>query len=305
MVTTTVKAEDTNSTDILRGYLQLQEQVHATQLLIDQNQKEASLAAAHNTEVLDARLQAIEIALAAQRARELDATQSANRAMIVVAGVFATVGFGAMLLMAYFQWRTVHSLAEVSANFASRRPLGAAPAVAALGFDENAVAATGPAEESSQRLLGALGQLEKRIYQIEHSARAGAAGSGVMQVGNGPSGSNGNGQTPEPDPKSEPALLAKAQSLLDDGKLEPALECIQELLAIDPDSPEALVKKGSALERLQKFDEAVQCYDRAIALNGSMTIAYLAKGGLFNRMERFSEALACYEQALHTQEKRV
>jgi len=297
--------EDTNSTAVLRSYLQLQEQLHATQLLIEQNQREATLTAARTAEALDTRLEAIESALAAQRARELDATQSANRSMVVVAGIFATVGFGAMLLMAYFQWRTIRSLADVTANFSPRGSLGPAPAVAALGFDENSVPpAAGSAVESSQRLLGALDQLEKRIHQIEHTARPVASAPETLQVAAGASGSNGKGEAQTSEPKSEPAMLEKAQSLLDAGKPEAALDCLQELLAIDPDNTEALVKKGAALERLQKFDEAVQCYDRAIALNGSMTIAYLAKGGVFNRMERFSEALACYEQALHTQEKR-
>jgi len=296
--------EDTNSTAVLRSYLQLQEQLHATQLLIEQNQREATLTAARTAEALDTRLEAIESALAAQRARELDATQSANRSMVVVAGIFATVGFGAMLLMAYFQWRTIRNLAEVTASFSPRGSLGPVPAVAALGFDENTVPTAGPSAESSQRLLGALDQLEKRIHQIEHAARPAAPAPETPQVAGGASGSNGNGEAQTSEPKSEPALLEKAQSLLDAGKPETALYCLQELLAIDPDNTEALVKKGAALERLQKFDEAVQCYDRAIALNGSMTIAYLAKGGVFNRMERFSEALVCYEQALHTQEKR-
>jgi tetratricopeptide (TPR) repeat protein len=153
-------------------------------------------------------------------------------------------------------------------------------------------------------LLGALQQLERRILQIEHTARP-TSQPEHLQVTNGSGRTNGNGEGSSPDAQGGAASLAKAQSLLDLNRIEPALACLEELLAAEPENAEALVKKGTALERLQKLDAAVACYDRAIALDKSLTVAYLAKGGLFNRMERFSEALACYEQALRTQEKRA
>jgi tetratricopeptide (TPR) repeat protein len=86
-------------------------------------------------------------------------------------------------------------------------------------------------------------------------------------------------------------------------KPQEALDCFDEVLALDPEHADALVKKGAALERLQRLDEAIECYDLAIARDNSLTMAYLYKGGVFNRMERYSEALACYELALKSQQK--
>src|ERR1043166_38747 len=106
---------DTNSQETVRSYLQLQEQLHATQIAIERTRREADEAAAETAKLTAARLQAIEHALSAQRAQELQAMQSSNRVMLVVSGSFASLGLAAMLFMAYFQWRTVNRLAEISA----------------------------------------------------------------------------------------------------------------------------------------------------------------------------------------------
>jgi tetratricopeptide (TPR) repeat protein len=167
--------------------------------------------------------------------------------------------------------------------------------------------------------------LEKRIKELEMEQGVPSAVESVEnpdaellddQNPNGNSNgahimANGN-SAPEPivttrSPESEQAaiLLTKGQSLLDVEKVEEALECFEQALALEPKNPEALVKKGAALEKMRKLIEAIECYDLAIAADSTMTIAYLYKGGLCNRLERFNEALQCYEQALRTQEKRA
>lgn len=303
-------AEAAQSEEMLRSYLQLQEQLHATQLAIEQNQREAREAAARSAEALDARLQILEHAVNSQRIQQLETMQSSNRVMVIVAGSFAAIGFVAMLVMAYFQWRTVNGLAQLSTALPMSRALGPGPALSALGPGDAPLMAAGPAEQSSLRLTGALEQLEKRIFELEHtnsSAKDHAPEAGGTQ-------SNGNGQSPGPTGSdlAEPPqttriafLLGKGQSMLNLDKAQEALDCFGEALALEPAHAEALVKKGMALERLQRLDEAIQCYDQAISADSSMTIAYLHKGGLCNRLERYTEALTCYEQALRSQEKRV
>ncbi len=305
------KTDETNAQETLRSYLQLQEQLHATSLAIERNRKEAELAASRSAEVLAERLQAIEQSLASQRTKELEAMQNTNRIMVTVAGTFAGVGFIAMVLMAYFQWRTVNRLAEISIGMpAAAHVFGPSPALAALGTGSDMhLLAGGPAEQSNLRMLGAIEHLEKRIHELEHP--------GHPVSGDGNSGGNGfittpapgNGETAAPAAEAGPEvarislLLGKGQSMLNLDDPEGALACFDEILSLKANHTEALVKKGAALERLRKLNEAIECYDRAIAADDSMTIAWLYKGGLFNRMERFSEALECYEQALRTQEK--
>jgi tetratricopeptide (TPR) repeat protein len=302
------KTEEATSLE-LRTYLQLQEQLHATQLAIERNRKEADAAAAQATEALAGRLQAIEQSLLAQRARELEAMQSSNKVMLIVAGTFAAIGFMAMLLMAYFQWRTVNRLAEISAALpAAARALGVGRQIAELGPGDTQLIPVGRAEPSNLRMTDALERLEKRIHELEHTAHSPvqevtastAAGADSNSGTENGLPANGEGTT---EAARIRMLLGKGQSLLNLDQAEEALVCFDEALKLDTQNTEALVKKGAALERLRKLDEAVDCYDQAIAADDSMTIAYLYKGGLFNRMERFNEALQCYEQALRTQEK--
>jgi tetratricopeptide (TPR) repeat protein len=306
--------ETNNSQELLRSYLQLQEQLHANQLAIEQSREEAKASAARSAEILATRLQGIEQALAAQRARELEAMQSSNRVMLIVAGTFAAIGFLAMLLMAYFQWRTIHGLAQISAALPAGRALGAPPAVAALGPGDSQLISVGSIEQSNLRLLGALDQLQKRIFALEHTQSQKLPEANPVTAAGRPD----NGEHPASNGGTAPAtvsqggsdrervktLLAQGQSQLNAGEAEAALASFEEALALEAQNAEALIKKGTALEKLEKLDDAIECYDRAIAADGSMTIAYLHKGGLCNRLERFSEALACYEKALHTQEKR-
>jgi tetratricopeptide (TPR) repeat protein len=319
------RVDDTNAQETLRSYLQLQEQLHATRLAIEQNRQEAREAAEQTATALAARLKVIEEALAAQRTRELEALQGSNRIMFLVGATFAAVGFFAVLSMAYFQWRAVNHLAEISAGLPAVRGFSPAAALAALPAGDAPLVTVAPAEQSSLRLLGALERLEKRIYELEHTAQPTAKGSAhgdngtspepVSAQGNGEpaTGSNGASAPASAEPPGSDTdkssritvLLAKGQSMLNLDQAEAAVGCFDEVLALDPRHAEALVKKGTALERLQKLAEAIDCYDRAIAADGSLTIAYLHKGGLFNRMERFNEALECYEQALRTQEKRA
>ena len=306
-------AAETNAQDTLRAFLQLQEQLHATQLAIERGRKEADAAAAENAKAFATRLQGIEQALTQQRAQELEAMQSSNRAMLFVGGLFAALGLLAMLFTAYFQWRTINRLAQISAALPVAHALGAGSPIAALGAGDGPMVTVGPVEQSNRRLLGALEQLEKRIHQLEHTPNPPLhEGASLAQAAPATAYSS-SGETSATAPADAAAapdavciamLLGKGQSLLNHDQAEEALACFDQVLALEPNHPEALVKKGAAFERLRKLDDAIACYDQAIAADGSMTVAYLYKGGLFNRLERFGEALQCYEQALRTQDNR-
>jgi tetratricopeptide (TPR) repeat protein len=305
------KADETNVQDTLRAYLQLQEQLHATQLTIERGRKEADAAANENAKAFAARLQNIEQSLSLQRGQELDVMRSSNKAMLLVAGLFAALGFLAMIFMAYFQWRTISRLAEISAALPVAHAFGMTPPIPAFGEGDGHPGAAGQAQRSNQRLLGTIEQLEKRIHQLEHLSQPtpppaaalvqGASNSAALPDANVSPAAMGEA-TASTDTARITVLLSKGQSLLNLDQADEALACFDQVLALDANHPEALVKKGAALERLQRLDEAIACYDRAIAADNSLTVAYLYKGGLFNRMERFGEAIACYEQALRTQE---
>lgn len=306
---------DTNvsSNETLRSYLQLQEQLHATQLALERNRQESDALAARNAEAVAARFKAIEEALTTQRVTELDALkgsmetlersmESNNRMLMTVAGTIASVGFMILLLTAYLQWRSVTRLADFTAVIQNTRA-----ALPPAGHADVPLLGAGEVNQAGGRLSTALSQLEKRILELEHTAqpavgtKPGAINNLAAEASRTNGASGENGQQTQSDHHS--VLLAKGQSHLNMDQAAEALLCFEEILRAEPNHPEALVKKGIALEELRQMDEALQCYDRAIAANGDLTIAYLQKGGLFNRLERYEEALQCYEQALHAQEK--
>jgi tetratricopeptide (TPR) repeat protein len=270
----------------MRAYLQLQEQLHATQLSIERNRQEAETATARNADAIATRLQTLEKTLVTQRAQELEAGRSANRLMITIGGTFAVVAFLSLLLSAYFQWRTVSRLTEFSILPQASLTLGRAPSLGIGAGDSDLHPVTGAlTEQVNRRLLGAVERLEKRIVELEHTAHPPLSEPTATADGAVTGGTD-----------RVTLLLAKGESLLRLDKTEGALACYDEILTLAPDHSEALVKKGDALERLRKIDDAIGCYDRAIADGHSLTVAYLHKGGLFNRLER-------YEEALRTQEK--
>jgi tetratricopeptide (TPR) repeat protein len=277
----------------LNGYLQIQEQLHDTQLTIERNRLQAEAAARRSADDMAARIEALQQLVANQRTGEMEIMQKMQQFMLMLAGVFGTVGLLVVLLMAYLQWRTIARLVELSSLRPAEFGLGSGTVSAGLP-------AGGSVAQSNARLFGMVDQLEKRILELKQAARAPlpAAPPAVAET---------NGETKLAGDRDECVanLLAEGQSLLVANKPQEALECFDVALGLNPENADALVKKGGALEKLGQLDEAITCYDHAITADGGMTIAYLHKGGLFNRMARYDEALHCYEQALRTQEKKA
>ncbi len=282
-------AEDTNVTgaatrgETIQNYLRLQEQIHTTQMAIQQSQINASLAAKANADLLAERMQSLEKSVATQHAADAEAARKTQQLTLFLVGVFGLAGLGIMLLMVYFQWRAFTQLAQIST--------AQHPAIAQVNGGVHELAAPGRAvvESSNTRLLDVVGQLEKRIHELEDSQRLLPEISPV-----------------KPAATVKPAdSLTEAQKFFDANQPQPALDYLEKMLANQPENADALVKKAVALEKLGRTDEALSCCDRAIALDGTLALAHLHKGGLLNRLRRYDEALNCYESALQAQEKKA
>jgi tetratricopeptide (TPR) repeat protein len=298
-----IHATDSTTQAVANGYLQIQEQLHTTLLAIEDSRRRAEAEAATNAAVLTARIQSLEQIIATQRQDEVEAARKAQQLMLFMAGAFGLVGLGIMLLMVYFQWRAFTQLAEITARPLSTFALGnnrALPSVEATG--ELPAPARAAVESSNARLFDVVGQLEKRILELEQSTRAPLAETTAPASAGG-----NNGASTETSDREECVanLITEGQSLLNANEPQKALECFDVALQLQPKHTEALIKKGGALEKLGRFEEAIACYDRAIEADDTTTIAYLHKGGLFNRLSRYDEALQCYERALQTQEKKA
>ncbi len=287
-------AENSTVQTQLNGYLQIQEQLHDTQLAIERNHQQAEAAAKRNADGMAVRLETLQQVIVAQHASAVETMQRMQQFMLVLAGVLGTVGLVVVLLLAYLQWRTVSRLVELS----SLHPPGLAPG---NGRISPPLVTSASVEQSNARLFNAVDQMEKRILELKQVTRAPlneTTSSAVQEP-------NGAPKIPSDRDECVANLLAEGQSLLVANEPQKALECFDVALGLKPKHADALVKKGGALEKLCLLDEAIACYDHAIEADSGMTIAYLHKGGLFNRMARYDEALHCYEQALRTQEKKT
>jgi tetratricopeptide (TPR) repeat protein len=262
-------SSSTNTDAVANGYLQIQAQLHDTQMALEKSREEARQSAADTT----ARIQALEQAIAARHAADLEVAQKNQQSMFMLSGAFGLTVLAAVLFMAYLQWRSVARLVEITSRQSTT--LASAGAIQQLAAPGRATV-----EVSNARLLDIVGQLEKKILKLESVGRL------------------------LTEPVAKPDPLAEGQAFLDANEPRKALDCFENFLSAKPQNPEALVKKASALEKLGSMDEALACCDRAIATDGATVTAYLFKGGLLNRLQRYDEALQCYERALHTQEKK-
>lgn len=301
----TLPAPDSSSNEALRAYLQLQEQIHDTQLTIERNRLQAQTAAVQETIALSNRLQAIEQSMTFQRSTDLEEAQRTNHMLLGVLGIFAAIGLGAVLLMVYFQSRAVSRLADISTALAASRQFALSPGNA-LSFHEPDALGNGSVEQSNSRLTSLVQHLERRIAELEQTAQM------PLKEPHAPSSHSEAKTHPELALNSAPEnhsshltkLMERGQSFLSSDRPEDAIACFDEFLAEEPNNAEVLVKKGTALEKMRQPQEALECYDRAIAADGTLTIAFLHKGGLCSRLEKYGEAMECYERALHTQEKK-
>jgi tetratricopeptide (TPR) repeat protein len=261
---------------VVNGYLQIQEQLHATQMAIEDVRAAAADDAKRNADAIAARLEALEQSVAAQRNTDAEAARRTQQLTLLLAGAFGLAGLGIMALMFYFQWRAFAKIAEISAQ--QQLAFANAGAVHQLAAPGRAAV-----ENSNARLLDVVGQLERKIIDLENGS------SLLAEAADAKSGS----------------LLAEGQILLDAGQPQRAMELFDRFLAAQPDHPEALAKKAAALEKLGRLPEALGFCDRAIAQDATFTLAFLQKGGLLNKLNRHEEALNCFEQGLLAQKKKA
>jgi tetratricopeptide (TPR) repeat protein len=94
--------------------------------------------------------------------------------------------------------------------------------------------------------------------------------------------------------------LEHAQTLIEEGQLEPALATLQQLVAAEPGHAEAWYKQGNVLKDLGRPLEALGRYDRAIALKPQYTAALSNRGVVLLRLDRAQEALDAFQRAIDT-----
>ena len=330
--------EELSQSELLKAYLQVRDQLHATQLAVLNNRVESEAASRAQAAALTERLDAIKAAMEAERERQRKETEKAeterqrlqqeseksNRVVLWVAAAFGGIGLIAMLATPLFQWRAIKRLAEEGGG---RAALAVTPRSGLMAGDPLAQSDQ-TVVQSNQRLLTVIDRLERRVLELEDTASvpatAGATAAppplqepGPTTVTVAPAATSvATAAAPAridpvtirrtlpvdgPQPMID-ALLVRARALQANHQLKEAVACYDEILQLDVNHAETLLRKGTALERMKRDPDALRCYDRAIAANRRLTRAYLYKGGVCNRLGRYDEALECYELALQTEE---
>jgi tetratricopeptide (TPR) repeat protein len=283
------------NTDVVNSLLQVQAQLHETEMLVDSNRQQTVAAMERHNEAIAADIQLLlQKAVADQRAAEAESARGIEHMMLMVAGI-GMLALAVVVVLVFLQLRTATRLVELAmapgSPMSSNRSLPVVETNVALPASARAAL-----EFSNARLLGVIERLERRILELEETVHL------PLEQGSASSSSQ-NGKSSGEQRVAD--LIVEGQLFLDTNKAEKALECFEEALEIDPELSDALIKKAVALEKLEKIDEAIACYDRVIEIGDSVTTALLQKGGMLNRLARYDEALQCYERALQTQERKA
>jgi tetratricopeptide (TPR) repeat protein len=338
-----VKIEELSQAELLKAYLSVQEQLHATQLSILNNRLETEAAARAQATALAEKMESLRVSLEAERERaraaqqrvdeqrELERREAQRSTRRIIGWSAGVLGLGvlAAAFILFLQWRAMRRIGALA--------VAAQPALPAPSAHRHSLAANGlnpPSDktvsDSNQRLLSTLDRIEERIAELEttSAARASAAPFALparpapspevpakasrspfpARVLSETQAAGTSSQAVSLNAATEPSdasvrLLGRGRLLLEAGRPKEAIGCYDEILRSEPANAEALVRKGVALEHLKRDEDALQCYNLAIRADRRKTLAYLCKGAVCNRLKRFEESVESYEQALRTEEK--
>ncbi len=279
---------------------------------LEQLRRDIETTTARNTSAITSGLAMLEPALAQLHTRQMELVQSSNKTILIVAGLFAGVGFIALMSIVALLVRALGRFSEFAGN-PNRHALLAAP-VGGIGPGDIVNVNATAVEQASERFQHAIEHLQKRILELESAATPNVLEAGKPHAHVATPAAANISPLPPHDAARRSAeaaetasraslLLGKGQALLNLDQAGESLECFDEILALDPNHTEALIRRGLALEKLEGWEKALESYDRALAIDPSLTVAYLYKGGVCNKLQRHREALDSYEHALHSEKR--
>jgi tetratricopeptide (TPR) repeat protein len=89
-----------------------------------------------------------------------------------------------------------------------------------------------------------------------------------------------------------------ANSYVELGQEDEAVDCINKFLEKEPLNPLALAGKGDILERLGRGTEALACYSKSVEYDPKKAYVWHKLGNLKNERGEFETALDCYNEAV-------
>src|SRR6185436_3991759 len=146
-----------------------------TAQVIEQLRRDIEASTARNTAAITSGLAMLEPALARLHSQQLELVQSSNRTVLMVAGLFAGVGFVALISIVFILVRALGRFSEMATSANRGAMLAAPPAPAALAPGDLVNVNANAVEQASARFQHAIEHLQKRIFELEHTAQPAAA----------------------------------------------------------------------------------------------------------------------------------
>ncbi len=284
------------------------DQAALTREMLQSIQRDIASQVAQHTAAITSSLAQIEPALNRIRQQQADSSASANRTILIAAGLFAVAGFFGLGFLTLASVRAMGRFTDVAVH-ASRQALPPSTAVANPPPPSSVMSAppppdsafkpavSGTVEQASARFQGALEQLERRIKELEHSSHPTAAAPASAPAIAGPSanvnGSHGNGNANGVGDDSARTLV---HTLAADTAAAYAAHAVE---SAAPASHVAVqLGKGQALMNLEQVNEALECFNNALAEDPDNTDALLRKGMALEKLQDWERALECYDRAI-------
>jgi tetratricopeptide (TPR) repeat protein len=255
-------------------------------------------------EAATARISMMEQVMFAQYEREAALYRDTIKLIITFGIAFAVIAGLGLLAAAFINYRALMAVQIVMLKGQQTPALTAGPTNALLpGGSE--VPGMERVQASGQRFHSQMSSLDHRLSELENIAAGREHATGeTMEVASKsqPAFATGSDASLEPPPQRvipRAAILAhKAQAQMNLGKLNEALETLDEAETLGDARSDVFLTRGKVLEKLGRLDDAIAAFDEAAHSDEANTNALLMKAGVLNRQERYSEALECYEQAL-------
>jgi tetratricopeptide (TPR) repeat protein len=92
-------------------------------------------------------------------------------------------------------------------------------------------------------------------------------------------------------------LSAKALQELGSGRVQEALNLLDQALLLAPQSARAWLNKGVCLVHLNQAQQALECFNKSLALEPDLSEAWINKGAALGELGKHREALDCFLQA--------
>ncbi|MCY1721580.1 tetratricopeptide repeat protein [Prolixibacteraceae bacterium Z1-6] len=99
-------------------------------------------------------------------------------------------------------------------------------------------------------------------------------------------------------PKNTGIIFFKSFILIEHGKNEEGIECINQLIELQPDSSLNYILKGQALSAMQKYEGAFKAFDKATTLDASRFDLWGMKAAVLAKLKHFDEAIIAINKGI-------